>query len=421
MENSTKSLDVRRKTLFVIGFLSPLHIQFLGKLYLVEILLLIITLNHYIKQRNLRVHTYFEIRKFIMLCGLSLIMGLIGSLVNGIQLSSIFKGIALLFFLVTDCLAIMILAKYEIRNMIAWYFGLSMSSLIKFFVAPDEYTRSSPWKFCFASAISTIFILFFPKKRIKYFLGFVLTALALINFYLLYRIEGAVLLSTILLLYLFRRIKKRKSNWFSLITVGLFLLIFIGSIYSYAGITGLLGTDLQTKSVSQSSGKYGTLLGGRNEIAFSSIAVREKPIFGWGFYAEPPDWLIDQGLQFLYEERVNTIYKKFSILQVNQIPAHSFLMQFVVFGGLLAGILWIYVLKFLGQTLLIVFKAKDYGNIEYLITYQSLITFWSILFSPFGAFERINIGSIIVLSSIYVCKRKDTGIEATTFNRDNII
>ena len=406
MKTSEKNSVDKRFSLLALGFISPLYFQFIGKIYIVEILFLIVCINHFFKNRIIRVNLNEIVRKFVLFCWISIVVGFLGSMVNNSPWISIFKGTSLVIFLVIDCIALLILSKHEIRNILWWYSGIGLSSIIRYFVSPDEYTKLSPWKFCFASSISLLVIILFSKKLSNYKMELILIMLAFLNFYLSFRIEGAVLLSTVLIIKYGRRANPIGITWIRFYLLGFLLILAVGSVYSFTSNSGYLGENLQSKSLIQSSGKYGTLLGGRNEIAFSSIAFLEKPILGWGFYAVPPEKIIDDGLQFLYENEVETLYQKRSILELNQIPTHSYLLQFMIFGGFIAGFLWLYLLKILGQSMFQVLRAKKYSGVEYLVTYLSLMTLWAIFFSPFGAFERLNVGSLVALCSIYLLKQK---------------
>lgn len=406
LKNTRNQSDSTSKFLFILGFLSPLNLQFLGKIYLIEFFFLAVVLNNFFTKRNLRIPTSNQVKTFLLLGTISAFMGSVGTLVNGLPLTSLIKGISLIVFLMINCYAVLILCKYQVHLIVMLYTGIATSSIVKYFIAPDEYTQISPWKFCFASAISIYAILNFPNRIPKIYFNSLLFILSAINFFLSFRTEGAVLLCTVLLFIYGERFKVGKESYIKLAISAFLLTLFLGSIYNYASNAGLLGSNLQKKSVIQSTGKYGILLGGRNEVAFSLPAVREKPLLGWGFYAPPSENIIDNGLQFLYENRVNTIYQKKSILEINQIPTHSFLMQFMVFGGVLAGMLWIFVLKILSQATLVAISSRTRENIDYLVVYISLLTISAILFSPFGAFERVNVGILIAFLSIYMAKRK---------------
>jgi len=401
-----KSSALTSKFLFLLGFLSPFNLQLVGRIYVIELFFLAVVLNNFYTKRDLRVLVSKQVTNVFLLGILSAIMGSIGSLVNGLSLTSLIKGISLITFLIIDCYAVIILSKYQIRNLVLLYTGIAMSSIVKYFIIPDEYTTSTPWKFCFASAVSIFLILRYPEKNSKYYLNVLLIFLSGLNFFLSFRIEGAVLLSTVLIVSYGKRFKVDQDARIRLAILVILLTLSLGSIYTYASNTGLLGSTLQSKSIIQSSGKYGTLLGGRNEVAFSLPAIMEKPFFGWGYYAPPPESLIDNGLQFLYENGVGTVYQKQSIFELNQIPTHSYLMQFMVFGGLLAGVLWLYVLIILSRSMLAVITSRAHENVDYLVVYVSLGTMWAILFSPFGAFERVNVGIVIAFLSIYMATRK---------------
>jgi len=406
LKTSEKKIVDKRFLLLLLGFVSPISIQFVGKIYFVEIFFLLVCFNRLFQNVDVRVKINQISGKFIVFCWISIFMGFLGSIMNDISWISIIKGTSLVVFLIIDCIALIVLSKYEVRNVLWWYLGIGLSSIVKYFISPDDYTRASPWKFCFASAVSLLVIILFGSKLSSYKLEITLALLSFLNFYLSFRIEGAALLSTVLIIGYGRRAKSFDSTWIKLFLVGFLMILTVGSLYSFASNAGYLGENLQSKSVIQSNGKYGTLLGGRNEIAFSFLAFTEKPILGWGYYAAPPEKIIDKGLQFLYENKVDTIYQKRTIFELNQIPTHSYLLQFMIFGGFFAGLLWFYLLKILGKGMIEVLRAKKYTATEYLLTYLSLITLWAVFFSPFGAFERLNIASVVALCTIYLTKRK---------------
>ena len=58
--------------------------------------------------------------------------------------------------------------------------------------------------------------------------------------------------------------------------------------YEYAATKGFLGEEARQKYVSESSGAYGVLLGGRGDVLGALAAIHDSPILGHGSWAK--DW-----------------------------------------------------------------------------------------------------------------------------------
>ncbi|MFX4296134.1 hypothetical protein [Pseudosulfitobacter pseudonitzschiae] len=150
------------------------------------------------------------------------------------------------------------------------------------------------------------------------------------------------------------------------------------------------------------------LLTGRLEWLVWPIAFAERPLFGWGSWAEDPDGRFT----FLKLALLNTGTSAINAVdaKVNYIPVHSLIGAAFVWSGLLGlfAIVWfLRVVLAMGRRLLL---AKSYLLPAAIFLFYMLI--WHFLFSP-PQHVRLSfpvaLGSLIVLTSQIVDQRRIRG------------
>ena len=171
-------------------------------------------------------------------------------------------------------------------------------------------------------------------------------------------------------------------------------LIGIMRAYQYAATTGILGEDARKKFELQSSGKYGVLLGGRTELLASIPAVYDSPILGHGSWAKNRIYYIGEvrALALLGYKGATDISREELIDGL--IPAHSYLLQAWVYGGILGAIFWAWVYVFIVRALMRIYPATVV--LLPVAAFMAFSLFWDILFSPYGATTRIVVPYYIV-------------------------
>jgi O-antigen ligase len=137
-------------------------------------------------------------------------------------------------------------------------------------------------------------------------------------------------------------------------------------------------------------------LAARKEFVFSTRAFIDSPIVGYGFEPEVKREIIEDGYQELISNGIKIDYT-----YLDELPMHSFIMSAFVQGGIFAGIFWLFAIF---NSLKAFFYTIEMQRFERpLAAYLSLALIDRILFSPFGAYERLT--AAIFLSYILTVRK----------------
>lgn len=326
------------------------------------------------------------------------------------------RGWANISVFVSNFCVIYALCYGQMRRCVYLILGILCAQIIDYFISPNLYVDTQPWKFGFGTWTNMLVLivfgstLAFSKNWIVYFFIYVLILLLIVlNFYYGSRSLGLILFVSFVLFLASERkrkkvVKTKRLNKLKLKNyVGVFSVLLLGilvvfSSYSYFAESGLLGEEAQTKFESQSSGSMGVLIGGRQEILISSLAVYDSPIIGHG------SWAKDTQYSDLMSGLLNDLgYDLPAIVFTDEneglIPTHSYLMEAWVYSGILGAVFWFYIL------LINIKSMRLYSNIKssykLFILYVVIALFWDILFSPLGLYSRTYAALmlVIVLSS----------------------
>ena len=88
--------------------------------------------------------------------------------------------------------------------------------------------------------------------------------------------------------------------------------------------------------------------------------------------------------------------------QEERIPAHSYLLEAWVDGGILGGIFWLVILGLIGAVFFTLHRMRD--ALSPLIAFLMMYLTWSILLSPYGAEQRL-IAAYSIVVMLYVWRR----------------
>jgi len=225
-----------------------------------------------------------------------------------------------------------------------------------------------------------------------------------------FRSLGGLCLLTTVYLALQRRTQHR-VNWARpvrlrrIIMLGTILVVgalIIVGVYEYAASSGFLGDTAKSKYTAQ-SGKFGILIGGRTEILVSGKAVMDSPVLGHGSWAKNWDYA-----ELLLELRQRWGYAPLGINKLGLIPTHSYLMGAWVESGILGAVFWFWVLFLPAWTLACLSQTQT--HLSPLIAFFAFSLIWNVLFSPYGAQQRIispyHIIVLMIFLSSYKLKRK---------------
>jgi O-antigen ligase len=228
-------------------------------------------------------------------------------------------------------------------------------------------------------------------------------AVGLLNLVLAFRSLGATCLIAALYLLITHTMRKRVTGaqklkkTVVLAITALVLLCGAGIYFGYqfAATSGLLGEEAQNKNESQSSGKYGVLLGGRTEMLGYLPAIYDSPILGHGSWAKDPKYFIAEREALAELGYSNAEDMSVEELEVGLIPTHSCLFGAWVDAGILGALFWAWMLVIIVKAFLRVYPASvSILPIMSLLGFQLL---WDILFSPYGAKARYQVSYEFVM------------------------
>lgn len=382
--------------LFFAGSLVPFHINIVGQLYITEALFLII-FPFILLRRNIRIHP--KLRIIFALGALWFSNQVLTDIVRHTPQNDFLRGWAGILFLFIDIFVLYNLTKNREKHITAFLLGYAVGGLIVPFVQPSIYFQNYPWKFGFGQPVALLALLFIVKirqnKLEKMRKGiWILAILGGLSFYLEARSLGATLIITAIIMWfkfvpIGRQIfaKLRTQN---MILVGIILALSAWTIltgYSYAAQQKWLGEQEYRKYISQSTGAFGVVLGGRSEILAAGHAILDAPILGHGSWAHGAEYR-----EYMYDITtlgydVNRGYLSHLVQSSDLIPAHSHLTQAWVWAGVFGALFWGWVLVFIGKTF---FRVQAMPNIFYpIIVFFVIASAWDILFSPYGATMRM--------------------------------
>lgn len=375
---------------FVIPCLLFLEFNIGGRLFAPEILLLgVLPILVLSKGREL-----FEPipRTLILLSFFWLVGQILTDLVRDIPFEDYSRGWAKIIFFSTNFMALYLLLGLSKRRWLVFAAGLATGLAITFFYSPSEYALDYPWKFGVGFSVTFALIMSTHSKTLgKYGATVLILALAaFINFYFAFRSLGLICVLTALI-FILHRWRFTAPNSALRTGKGVLVLIFAGctmllygllQLYSLAESTGLFGEIEQQKYESQSAGDFGVFLGGRNEFLASSQAIFDSPLIGHG------SWAKDERYVELIQIRLEQLgYEGFGFRESDQIPSHSYLLGSWVEAGIFGGLLWIWVLRLVYRF----FRDSYFTHFTPApwVVFSVLLLSWNVLFSPFGADQRL--------------------------------
>lgn len=373
-----------------------IEVQLIGRLFLSEILLLGM-LPLLLSERGQLLRE--RLPKTLLLLGLAWLLSQIATdVIRATPFEDWSRGWSKISFLLLEFMSIYLLLYGKEKRFVLFAAGIAIGQILEFFINPNEYAESYPWKFGYGPAITLLIVLAaqyaFIKGR-RYFPTFIIAAMGILNLYLDFRSLGLICFLTAGLILFARtsrifenKIQRREVAALALLCCGVGYAV--ATIYDFAASEGLLDNASQAKYEMQSSGDMGVLLGGRTEILASAQAVIDSPIIGHGSWAKDPMYV--QIMQFAL---LQYGYEVPPDLDSDLIPSHSYLMGAWVEAGVVGAIFWLWGLILTTRTTIAI-----YGNnllIAPLVAFTAFNLLWNIPFSPFGAESRLYVAYNLAL------------------------
>ncbi len=290
------------------------------------------------------------------------------------------------------------------RRLALYGWGFVAGSLLRFFINPSEFAKEEPWKFGISFTITLAVLLFASSKKCRGHWPITLSAIiGVINIFLGTRGQGGICLVAALYLLLTRPLSRKgvassKLRAGSLVTLTATIALGAAGVlwsYQYAALSGILGQEARHKYVRQSGGEYGVLLGGRMDLVAAIAAIYNSPILGHGSWAKDPTYLIIELQEATKMGYIGELEVTRDDLKEGLIPAHSYLLQAWVDAGILGAFFWAWVFVVTARMLIRVYPRSI--TLLPVMSFFALSLLWGILFSPYGAEERIFIPYYFVM------------------------
>lgn len=380
---------------FIFGLLFSQKFNFFGEVYVGEILCGLILIFNF---RNLII--YKEQKVVILLLFLWSLSQFFSDFVNQSEILKALKGtLAPLFVVIVVCGFNRIFYK-NLKKFPVFFIGLVLGFLIDKVFFQGGYFSSNPWKWGVGLCTSLIFftyIDFYKKSQELLLMSITMASIILISLINSSRsLALIVLLASLITMFSRVIVKSTVYRYFSSHSFGVFQLFFIfvfvvflldsfmSVLFTFQPFLDLLPPEDAMKYRVQAQSKWGILLGGRSEVIISFKAFLDSPFLGHGSWPENRDYVLGYiKLVDLAGSSTLSLEALKENIDSYLIPTHSYLMGALVWGGMLSGAFWVYILKSIFEG----FLDNNVINSPILV-FISIFLVWNILFSPFGADAR---------------------------------
>ena len=391
--NGHKSRDPVDILVFLVPCLQFIQIKVIGVLNGSDVMLLAVFF--YLAFRGkIRIATPAG-KGFVVLCSLWLASQYVTDIVRHTAFEDYSRGWSMIGFTLIGFVVLYMLLYGHPRRLVLYGCGLVTGSVLTFFISPNIFAAESPWKFGLAFPVNLAVFLFVSGERCHGHWPVTLCAiLGVIDIFMGTRSLGGVCLAAVFYLLVTRFLQRkstegRKLKAGSKVALAASLILGVAGIawaYEYSASAGILGEDAREKYEQQSKGDYGVLIGGRPDLLGAIPAIYDSPILGHGSWVKGWTYILaeQQALALMgYDAFVMTRED----VEEGFIPAHSYLLQAWVWAGVVGALFWAWVFVFTARTLM-----RVYPPTVALLPVASFMAFsllWEILFSPYGATERV--------------------------------
>ena len=398
----------------LIPMLSLLEVSLVGRLFVPEMLLaallpfLLMARGHHLLRPFPQV--------FLVLIVVWMIGQVATDLYRDIPSSDYLRGWAKILFTGICFSSIYLLINNRPERIVLYFMGIAAGTILDINLTPSSTALEHPWKFGWAFPVTfSVFIAAVFASRLPFLSGRAWSALlaaiiGLLNLYLGFRSLGGVCLMASIYLGVWSFFAKpnRVPKPIKLSTVVLFSIAIVSFglviVESFSAVAkqGYLGRSAQEKFIYQGSGKFGLLLGGRQEILTSSRAVQESPVLGHGSWAKDPELTYHYAV---FEHRRRIGYDAHDYVSTDLLPTHSHLFGAWVESGIIGAVFWIWILTLVARALVVLYRGDErLTPILVILAFQLL---WDIPFSPFGA-ERRFTTTFFVIAMMWAIDRAGT-------------
>lgn len=389
---------------FTVSFLSFAHINLMGEFYISELMLLFYLV---LSAGKLRLLFAPFPRSILILGGLWLLSQILTDLYRGSLSENYLRGWAAIIFFLVDFCAVYIMTQQKKGLIRVLILGSALGTILSVFALPTDFAEVEPWKFGYGPPVTMLVLLYLSAgERYKLKSSLVLlVGLGVLDVVLNARSMGGITILTAAILYFVqansgnRIVRPNPIMLIGMIGTLVISLFGIMTVYQWAAESGYLPADVTEKyhmGKTKDAGIIGMIAGGRPEILISSRAVADSPLIGHGSWAE------DAKYSNMRYEAIATLgldlddaYVEYMVESSDLIPVHSVIMQGWVWAGLLGAVFWLFIL---GLILRVTFASCFISYaLQPLIIFSGISSMWNVLFSPFGANQRITWAIVIML------------------------
>lgn len=395
--------------LFVFPCLMTLKFNFLGEIYVSELISIFICLALF-KRNFYLIKEYLSI--FFVLTFIFLFSQVISDLYMNTPSKDFLRGWANILFFIINTIAILIVINNKIENIYIFSIGLFSGILLTFFINPNIYAQGGQyWKFGIGYGLTFLIALFttkisLNKQNLKIIIFFILCSF---NFYMGFRsLAGVCFIVFMLLLinkfdFVKNFFKNSKTNFYKTIILFFTILFFayvLNYIYSFLASNNYLG-DMEALRLRNQSGFFGILVGGRQELLTYVYAISKSPFIGYGSWPNNPfydELLSDLLIKYGY---LNAVVQNYS---AEKLPIHSHIFGAWVTAGIFGIFIWVWLLIKILRALIIIFK--NYNNWTAYFALVCVWFTWDIFFSTFKGDGRFY-GAYFVYLILFINNNKN--------------
>lgn len=413
------AIDKKTLLIILIGFLSGFYVRVVGVLCVAELIALLIA-AYVVLTNKISFTKNKQFKNIIILSVLAFVGTIISGVVNGSSFIDITKWLFTIFLFVVDLIAVFWLLSDKVTRIIYYLFFSMIGVLLTSTILPQfsvhalvnveneviqktlsERLDLNAELFAYQYAPIFLFLIAFlygkmPKLTIAimFFAGVFFLFGDSRHLFLIYELAAVIMMFLGVVNEQNKMIKmqKMRKNVLPFLIILFGAAIVIKSSYEYMAKNGILGEWAQYKYELQSSNNNDIVLGSRM-ITFEGLYIILKdPIWGFGPYAVDKNGYAQE-----FARMMKTEYDSSRIL-----GGHSFLVQFWTYGGILALLLWLYVI-YLGINFIINGIVYEPSLTPFLLIFVILLLY-NILFSPFG--NRVSNAYALVMISIILSNTK---------------
>lgn len=385
----------------LLGLTSVIEVQLFGQLMGTDIVCILGAFYSMIRRPSYPLANYTKI--LLLLVGLWLIGAIATDVYRGSDFADVARGQSRIIILFLGLFFLADISGESADWPVSFLLGLNTGLLLKGIFLAGYGFRDAPWKFGLGIGFACLSILVLERadprsigRRLMATTIFAsLAAVSLLS-------DARSLFAVFALVALIVFARKMLYNFAFRGGIRPLSLLLLAAIafgaaqgasvtYSYFAETGALGPKAKAKFEAQSALGLNALQAGRQESIVSIQAIKDSPFLGHGSWARDPVYT-----QMLVAELTRRGVKQFGTLDEHEtIPSHSQILGAWVDHGILAVPFWLF-------TAFILLKGMrramepDCIHREVILLF-GFLAFWNLLFSPFGAQERVAVATICAI------------------------